>query len=314
MARRKTHEEFSKEVRGLFGNEYNFLSEYKNKRTRVKLEHKQCGYEWDVFPQSLFRSKGCPLCNGGARLSNEEFSDKVKKLGNDEYESVSKYTNMHKRITLKHKTCGHVWDLVPYAFIQGSRCPSCAYESKGRKLSKPLDVFVKELKVASKGEYTLVGDYINTHAKTTFRHNECGTEWDTKPYLMLGGGGCVTCSGSSGEKRVLRYLKSKAIEHKMEYTIDECKYIRPLPFDFAVFEEGKLLCLIEYEGQQHYDSVEFWGGAENLKRIQLRDEIKRTYCKEKGIPLIEIPYWDFENIDMILSEEIGKLKQLVVTV
>lgn len=37
----------------------------------------------------------------------------------------------------------------------------------------------------------------------------------------------------------------------------------------------------------------------------------RQYCKEHGIKLIEIPYWDYDNIETILNKEldINKVKK-----
>lgn len=38
---------------------------------------------------------------------------------------------------------------------------------------------------------------------------------------------------------------------------------------------------------------------------QTRDSIKNKYCEDNGIKLLRIPYWDFKNIDEILSKELG---------
>ena len=35
-----------------------------------------------------------------------------------------------------------------------------------------------------------------------------------------------------------------------------------------------------------------------------RDGIKNTYCEQKGIRLIRIPYWDFKNIEEILNSQL----------
>ena len=40
---------------------------------------------------------------------------------------------------------------------------------------------------------------------------------------------------------------------------------------------------------------------------QIRDNIKREYCKEHNIPLIEIPYWERDNMRDFL---IDKWKEL----
>jgi hypothetical protein len=39
------------------------------------------------------------------------------------------------------------------------------------------------------------------------------------------------------------------------------------------------------------------------KELAMPAEYK-IYCKEHGIKLIEIPYWDYDNIETILKKEL----------
>ena len=41
-----------------------------------------------------------------------------------------------------------------------------------------------------------------------------------------------------------------------------------------------------------------------FKEVQIRDEIKNKYCQLNGIKLIRIPYWEFNNIENILSNNL----------
>lgn len=45
-------------------------------------------------------------------------------------------------------------------------------------------------------------------------------------------------------------------------------------------------------------------GGEGLLAQQDRDPLKDKYCADKEIPFIRIPYWDFDNIDAILTEKL----------
>jgi len=60
-----------------------------------------------------------------------------------------------------------------------------------------------------------------------------------------------------------------------------------LSFDFYLPEHNTC---IEFDGKQHYEIIEKWGGLENLKDIQKRDKIKNLYCKENNVNLIRIKY------------------------
>ncbi len=49
---------------------------------------------------------------------------------------------------------------------------------------------------------------------------------------------------------------------------------------------------IEYQGVQHYEQVEFFGGEKGLERRKQLDEKKRNLCKENGVTLLEWHYQD----------------------
>jgi len=104
---------------------------------------------------------------------------------------------------------------------------------------------------------------------------------------------------SVGEKTISSILVSNNIEHKLQYTIPQCKDVSVLPFDVAITEGDTLICLIEYHGVQHFLPIEFFGGEAALEQTQKRDEIKREYCAENKIPLLEITYQD--NLEQKLS-------------
>lgn len=47
---------------------------------------------------------------------------------------------------------------------------------------------------------------------------------------------------------------------------------------------------IEYQGIQHYQAIELFGGEEGLKQRRKRDQKKAILCRENGVRLIQIPY------------------------
>jgi hypothetical protein len=77
-----------------------------------------------------------------------------------------------------------------------------------------------------------------------------------------------------------------------------------MKFDFVIFnEKNEIQLLIEYNGEQHYNSIEKWGGKDKLIVQQERDARKKQYCEEHNIPLLIIPYWEYDKItlDYIIS-------------
>lgn len=93
-------------------------------------------------------------------------------------------------------------------------------------------------------------------------------------------------------------FKKMNIKYEQEYSFpDLIGTNKVLRFDFAIFENDTLKCLIEYQGRQHYEPVDFWGGEEGYIQQQIYDNKKREYCHKNNIPLIEICYKDKNKID-----------------
>ena len=106
---------------------------------------------------------------------------------------------------------------------------------------------------------------------------------------------CGCASQSSGEIKITQILEKANIDFQSQYRIKA--FSLSSPFDFAIFKDEKLLGLIEYDGEQHFESVDFFGGEEKLKLQRERDERKNKWCKENNIKLYRISYLDIKNIN-----------------
>ena len=105
------------------------------------------------------------------------------------------------------------------------------------------------------------------------------------------------CIRSKGEQEITKLLLKNNIEFATQYTFPDLKDKRVLKFDFAVFENGQLKYLIEYNGKQHYEKPNgSWGKEYEI--LQKHDKMKKDYCKKHGLKLITIRY--DENISDIL--------------
>ena len=95
---------------------------------------------------------------------------------------------------------------------------------------------------------------------------------------------------SFGESYIENLLDNLNVDFKPQYTFEDCKSIYVLRFDFAILHHDQLLGLIEYDGKQHFEPIEFFGGVDGFIKTQERDNIKNTYCRLHNIPLLRIPY------------------------
>lgn len=155
-------------------------------------------------------------------------------------------------------------------------------------------------------EYLLLGNYVNAKAKMLVKHILCQNEYEVKWNSFYQGSRCPKCNESKGEKTISDILNSLGIKYTAQKRFPECKHKNTLPFDFYIHNKKSKL-LIEFDGRQHFESIEYFGGEDVLKETQLRDKIKNDFAKEKDIPLLRIPYTEQDNIESILT---NKLKEL----
>lgn len=109
--------------------------------------------------------------------------------------------------------------------------------------------------------------------------------------------GCLQ-GHSIGELIIKDILKQSKIEFIQEYIFSDLPNRR---YDFAIFNQGKLVLLIEFDGEQHYVETPFF--KTSLKEQQQIDKEKTDFANKKEIPLLRIPYWDREKISLKYIEE-----------
>jgi len=276
-----------------------------------------CNHEWRVEPNGVLTTKnrGCPECgkkrsSEKQRKSDKKFRDDLFKLVGNEYTTLQQYVNNKTPILTKHdiETCGYEWSPTPSSLLQEHRCPKCS-----GNLTKTQQEFEDELFKLTNGEFEVVGEYINCKSEIKIKHLSCNKEFNAFPSVLLRKPICPYCKKkSNGETIVENYLIRNRYNYDPQYRISDCKNTFTLPFDFAILDtNGNLLCLIEYQGEQHYKPVRFRGISEeraknNFNKTIINDAIKKDYCLQKNITLIEIPYWDFSILKEVLDREIGK--------
>lgn len=121
---------------------------------------------------------------------------------------------------------------------------------------------------------------------------DCGNECIVRSGNLLRGKtrSCGCNKRSKYEEAVESYLLLHNIDYDCEHRFSDCKNHFMLPFDFYLPNyNGKDYC-IEVQGQHHYEPIVGWRGEQGFKEILHNDEIKKKYCDENNIILIELPY------------------------
>tara|TARA_R100001163_G_C5067382_1_gene206465 strand:- start:4248 stop:5822 length:1575 start_codon:yes stop_codon:yes gene_type:complete len=111
-------------------------------------------------------------------------------------------------------------------------------------------------------------------------------------------------NGSSYEKKTAMFLNANNIKYIREVTYEDLKVKSYLPYDFYLPDFN---CLIEVQGEQHYDESGRKTKKQDLERIQKYDKIKKDYALSNGYKFIEINAKEnktYELIAKVLSTEL----------
>ena len=120
---------------------------------------------------------------------------------------------------------------------------------------------------------------------------------------------------SQGEEKIDKILKELGYNFERQKTFPDLKSEqakRPSPLFFDFYLSDYNICL-EYDGIQHYsykEETDGWNTKENFEKTIKRDKQKNEYCKTKDIPLIRIPYTDFDKLDTEYLQ--NKIKEYLI--
>lgn len=250
------------------------------------------------------KSRVCPECLNEKKephnkIYNIDIVEKILFDLNYEWLNKDKYIDASTMLELKCMICGTISKSNITSIVNGRKCKRCSgYERK------TTDIYKLEVQKLVGNEYSVIGDYVDNKTHIKMRHNSCGYEWDVAPTnFVCKDRRCPKCNISKGEQKIENYLINKEIKFFREHSFDDCIYKRKLRFDFYLPDYN--VC-IEFQRLQHYISVDYMGGDVDFQNRQIRDNIKKEYCKSNNIYLIEIPYNKIENINDILEKHLKK--------
>ena len=299
------HEQFINEMKEMHPT-IEVLNTYVNNDSLIECRCKKDGYIWTTTRRQLInKGHGCPLC-GGSRKLNQEIFVKQMNFINPDIEIIGSYINLDTKIACHCKVCGNDWSATPYHLKAGEGCPVCRKKECSQNLALGMEEFKRRMKEID-DTIEISGEYINNRTHIHCHCKVCDHEWTAMPTNLLAGKGCPVCLSSKGEKAIYKWLKENSFNFESEYRFDNCRYKKPLPFDFYIPD---LKIAIEFDGIQHEMPTNFGGkmseekAKKNFEVIKKRDAIKNKYCTDNNIQLIRISHKDFNNIPSILEKEL----------
>ena len=130
-------------------------------------------------------------------------------------------------------------------------------------------------------------NYINSYTKVEIICPKHGSFYQAPQDHIHSKAGCPICKESKGELLISNILNELNIDYNRQKTFPDLKYKSLLYFDFYLPDYN--IC-IEYDGEQHFKSVDYFGGEKVFEENKIRDKIKNEYCNNNNIRLIRISY------------------------
>ena len=272
------------------------LVEYKGNRINVKIICKEHGIFEQRPSNHIHHKQGCPRCYGNKKVTVQEFIKKSNEIHNNKYDySLVEYKNNFTKIKIICPNHG-VFEQKPVNHsIQKQGCLRCS--GKNTKTTEEFISFAQDIH-GYLYDYSLV-NYISGNIKVKIICEKHGI-FEQKPDIHTNRRhGCPKCKKSKGELQIIKTLNENNIAFTQQKEFENCKDTNVLYFDFYLTDQN--LC-IEYDGLQHFEPIEYWGGIENLKYIQKHDQIKTNFCEINDIKLIRIKYNRKLNSNDILEK------------
>ena len=313
FVKNKGRDKFIEDAIALHGNKYGYDKVvYKTNKDEVIITCPKHG-DFPQTPNTHLRGHGCPQCadektGDRCRMTLEEFLLRAKEKHGDKYDyslvTKDTFVDSHTDVEIICQKHGK-YEQIPSDHLSGRGCYWCGKESMVQKQALTRDDVVRRCNeiFGNKYDYSLFTEY---HSKKDIIQVICPKHgaWSVRVSNHLyNQSGCPSCKRSFGEERIASFLDDNHIEYTEQYRIKNESLLCINMYMMIDFFLPKHNIAIEYNGIQHYEENPLFA-TRNLEQQQWRDEAVRSYCKNHGIKLIEIPYTEIDNIETILKRRL----------
>ena len=232
-------------------------------------------------------------------MTEEAIRENVRKrFGNVQFELIS-FGRHDEPITYKCLNCGKVFTRkrpqVLWAKDRTRFC-RCLPLNSDSTLFLPAEEAQKRLDEHFDGEYEIIKDkYCGWSKKGLIRHTICGKIFSCQPRELLHHSHCPCITIiSKGENKVEEVLVKYGVKFEKQKRLEG---IKKAPFDFYLPDYN---LLIEFQGRQHFEPVEKFGGEKQLSIQQEIDARKKEIAEKQGYQIFYLTYKQMSLIEKLL--------------
>lgn len=297
-----TTEDFIKKSNIIHNNYYDYSdSKYIGALRKIDIGCPTHG-TFSVEASSHMRGTKCKDCfDDSIKTNNEKFIKQSTIIHGGFYDySLVEYKKAHSNVVIICPKHGE-FKTKAYIHLSGANCKKCYLDKCEDNKIIFKKKFLKKANILHKNKYDysqmIYNGSVNNINIICPKHGI----FKQTPNSHLQGCGCPNCKTSKGENRVRDYLENNNIIYETQKKFNGLKGKNDLMFDFYLPKHN---ACIEYDGEQHFKVVEFYGGRSGYMKRRHKDKMKNNYCFNNNIRLIRIPYTEFKNIENILIMEI----------
>ena len=291
------------------------------------LRGKHFDFEWKTSISSRYRyNLGCPFLNGKAlwtgfndlATKNPELAKEWHPTKNGSLTPYDVTENSRKRVWwllpydvpddypvehLRGKHFDFEWETQVRNRSNGAGCPFLSGHAVWKGFNDLATVnpeLAREWHPTRNGDLTADSVTCSSFKKVWWQveHYNAVTgkhhifEWEAVISERSKGCGCPYLANYKGELYVEQFLKQAGVEFETHKRFADLRGTRngQLSYDFAIRDDSYGYVFIEYNGIQHYESIDYFGGDSKLKKQKQHDKLKRDYAKKHGYKLITIKY------------------------
>jgi len=290
----------------------------------IKLWCKINNKHFDLI-SNTYNGSNCPFCSGSQvglsnclATKNPDLAKEWHPTKNGDFTPYDVTCGSNKYAWWQCKDDSkHEW----YAQINSRNnhnCPFC----DGQLATEENNLLVCNPELASEWNYKIndksPSEYTpKSSKKVWWRCGECNHEWESiicsRNRKNKEISGCPECSKSKGEKECKRIFDLKNIYYIPQKEFDNLVGLGGgnLSYDFYLSQYN---LLIEYQGEFHdhailnYKNEPLELAEARLLKQKEHDRRKRQYCLDNNIEFLEIWYWDYDNIEIILDKYLNQLE------
>ncbi|MEQ9063920.1 MAG: zinc-ribbon domain-containing protein [Vicingaceae bacterium] len=267
---------------------------------------------WKSSVKSRANGIGCPICSGRKTVKSNSLANLFPEVSKQWHKERNKDISPFDVTPFSSKEVwwkcpkgeDHIWEATVANVVNGSTCPVCM----GRKITTTNNFAVLHPDLLKEWDFN--ANYVDPKSLSPGTKDKmnwvCSKE---KSHLWKAsvsdrtkkGSGCPVCSIklNVSETKMLELIKSLITVHDVLYR-SKPKWLERMEFDVFIPD---IKLAFEYQGQQHFRPIDFFGGKEVFEKQVKRDKRKKKLCFEHEVTLIEV-YYDEELTQELIKNKI----------